>query len=232
MNGAKLVRAAGWALGRGDELESPVVAVSVHLDDAVFSHGAALARAARRGAGVTVLTVLANDAPADAPAGEWDARAGFCGAREAAEARRAEDRRACALIGARAAWLPFGDMTYGRGASDDEVALAVHAHVDGAATVLVPGFPLTHPDHRWLAGLLDNLTASRIGRYVEQPYALWSSGADDREWRPLAAGSRDRVAKLRACRMYRSQLRLLGPGVVYRTARYEAAHGGELIAWG
>jgi LmbE family N-acetylglucosaminyl deacetylase len=233
MNGETLVRAAGWALGRGEELEGPVVAVSVHLDDAVFSLGAALSRAVRRGARVTVLTVLANDVHADAPAGEWDARAGFRTVREAAEARRAEDRRACALIGARAAWLPFGDMTYGRGASDDEVATAVHAHVDDAATVLVPGFPLAHPDHRWLAGLLDGLAAPWIGRYVEQPYAIWSpsAGADGREWRPLAAGVRDRFAKLRACRTYRSQLRLLDPGVVYRMTRNEAGHGGELVVW-
>jgi LmbE family N-acetylglucosaminyl deacetylase len=231
MNTAKLAATARWALGRGEELEGPVVAISVHLDDAVFSLGAALARAARRGAEVTVLTVLANDPNADTPAREWDAQAGFRTAREAGEARRAEDRRACALIGARPVWLPFGDMTYGRGAPDDEVVTAVRGHVDGAATVLIPGFPLTHPDHRWLAGLLERLPAPRIGRYMEQPYTLWGSSADDREWRPLAAGPRDRIAKLRACRAYRSQLRLLDRRIVYRAMRHEAIHGGELISW-
>jgi LmbE family N-acetylglucosaminyl deacetylase len=231
MNTAKLAATARWALGRGEELEGPVVAISVHLDDAVFSLGAALARAARRGAEVTVLTVLANDPNADTPAREWDAQAGFRTAREAGEARRAEDRRACALIGARPVWLPFGDMTYGRGAPDDEVVTAVRGQVDGAATVLIPGFPLTHPDHRWLAGLLEGLPAPRIGRYVEQPYTLWSSSADDGEWRPLAAGPRDRIAKLRACRAYRSQLRLLDRRIVYRATRHEAVHGGELIRW-
>lgn len=211
-----------------------MVAISVHLDDAVFSVGAALARAARRGANVTVLTVLANDADAGGPAGEWDTRAGFANAREAARARRAEDRRACELLGARPVWLPFGDKTYGRGVDDGEIAAAVTTHLVDAEVVLVPGFPLMHEDHRWLSRLAEEtIGAPRVGHYVEQPYAaLWTPGPPASEqWRPLAAAARDRVAKLRAFRAYRSQLPLLAPRVTYRTTRYELLRGGEAVLW-
>src|SRR5213080_853986 len=106
----------GWVgLGPGEELEGRVVVVSPHLDDAVLSLGAALARAARRGGAVTVLTVLAGDPASETPAGEWDSQAGFATAGEAARARREEDRRACALLGVEPVWLPFSDHQYDRG---------------------------------------------------------------------------------------------------------------------
>src|SRR4051812_12224346 len=169
-------RAAGasrWALGRGDELGGRVVAVSVHLDDAIFSVGAALARAARRGADVTVLTVLANDPDGDAAGGDWDARAGFASAADAARGRREEDRRACAAVGARPVWLPFGDKTYGLGAEPEAVAGAVVDAVGDADVVLLPGFPLLHEDHALVAGLLaGQVAAPLVGQFVEQPYAM------------------------------------------------------------
>ena len=235
MIASRIGNAARWAAGRGDELPGRrILAVSVHLDDAVLSVGAALARAARGGAEVTILTVLANDPVAEGPAGAWDAEAGFSTAREAATVRRDEDRRACALLGARPVWLPYGDSSHGLGAEDDEIAKAVEAHVEGMDTVLVPGSPLMHEDHGWLAGLLAGpLPAARIGRFVEQPYtALWTQGAHaDDGWLPLAAGVRDRLAKVRASRSYRSQLPLLDRHAVYRTLRYEALHSGEAVAW-
>ena len=237
---ARLTKRAGaaarWATGRGDTLAGRVVALSVHLDDAVFSVGAALARAARHGADVTILTVLANDPEAEGAAGEWDAQAGFTSARAAAEARRAEDRLACAHLGVRHAWLPFGDKTYGRGAADEAVLDAVKRAAAGSDTVLVPGFPLMHPDHAWLAGLLEGrLEAPHVGRFVEQPYAaLWTAGPPGgASWRPLAAGLRDRVAKVRASRAYASQLPLLAEGrkPTWGTLRYELARGGEWVEW-
>src|SRR4051794_11779106 len=129
---ARIGRGAGsWLRGSGDELDGRVVAVSVHLDDAVFSVGAALARAARRGASVTILTVLANDPADGSAAGEWDAQGGFATAAGAARGRRDEDRRACELIGATPVWLPFGDKTYGLGSSPEEVAAAVLERLTG-----------------------------------------------------------------------------------------------------
>jgi LmbE family N-acetylglucosaminyl deacetylase len=229
-------RAAGagrWALGRGDELGGRVVAVSVHLDDAIFSVGAALARAARRGGDVTVVTVLANDPESRAPAGEWDARAGFASAAGAAGGRREEDRRACAAVGARPLWLPFGDQTYGLGAEPATVADAVLEAVSGADVVLVPGFPLLHEDHALVAGLVaERIDAPRVGRFVEQPYAmLYTAGPEEGGWRTLAASPRDRLAKLRAFRAYGTQLPLLGEHVVRATTRWEALRGGEAVRW-
>jgi LmbE family N-acetylglucosaminyl deacetylase len=234
--GRLATRAAGagrWALGRGDELRGRVVAVSVHLDDAVFSVGAALARAARKGADVTVLTVLANDPESDAPAGEWDARAGFASGADAARGRREEDRQACAAVGARPVWLPFGDKTYGLGAEPEAVVGAVAEAVAGADVVLLPGFPLLHDDHKLVAGLLaGRIDAPRIGEFVEQPYAmLYTAGPEGDGWRTLAASPRDRLAKLRGFRAYASQLPLLGDHIVRATTRWEALRGGEAVRW-
>ncbi len=221
-----------WLRGSGDELDGRVVAVSVHLDDVVFSVGAALARAARRGADVTVLTVLANDPAGESAAREWDARAGFATAADAAHGRREEDRRACEIVGATPVWLPFGDKTYGLGAPPEQVAAAIVERLAGADIVLLPGFPVMHEDHRLVVDLLrDRVDAPRVGRFVEQPYAaLWTSGPEG-DWRTLAASVRDQAAKLRASRAYTSQLPLLGEHVVRRTARYEILRGGEAVSW-
>ena len=234
--GRLATRAAGagrWALGRGDELRGRVLVVSVHLDDAVFSVGAALARAARKGADVTVLTVLANDPESAAVAGEWDAQAGFTSAADAALGRREEDRRACAAVGARPVWLAFGDKTYGLGAGPEALAAAVVEAARGADVVLLPGFPLLHEDHALVAGLLaGQIDAPRVGEYVEQPYAmLYTAGPDGDGWRALAASPRDRLAKLRGFRAYASQLPLLGDHVVRATTRWEALRGGEAVRW-
>jgi LmbE family N-acetylglucosaminyl deacetylase len=226
--------AAGrWALGRGESLDGTVVAVSVHLDDAVFSVGAALARASRRGADVTVLTVLANDPESTAPVGDWDRRAGFASAAEAARGRRDEDRRACELLGARPVWLPYGDETYGLGAEPAAVAAAVADAVRGADVVLLPGFPLLHDDHRQVAKLLaGSIDAPRVGLFVEQPYAmLHTAGPDGEGWRRLAAAPRDRLVKIRAFRAYETQVPLLGEHVVRTTTRWEALRGGEGVRW-
>src|SRR2546423_11731536 len=100
----------------GAKLQGRVVVLSPHLDDAVFSVGAALAHAARHGADVLVITVLAGDPESSVPAGRWDGAAGYRTEGEAAAKRREEDARACARIGARTAWPTDGDGPYGPGA--------------------------------------------------------------------------------------------------------------------
>src|SRR3954470_12755328 len=135
----KIAGVARWAglLGGRQALEGDVVVVSPHLDDGVLSLGAAISHASPRGARVTVLTVLGGDTASTAPAGGWDSRAGFVTQGEATAARQAEDQRACARIGARPVWLPYGDDQYERGGSDDEIrAAAVEA--TGSAPVLLP----------------------------------------------------------------------------------------------
>lgn len=241
----KAVGVARWTglLGGRASLGRQVVVVSPHLDDGVFSLGAAISCATRKGADVTVLTVLAGDPSSTTPAGAWDARAGFATAGEAARSRRLEDEQACELIRARPVWLPFSDHQYSRGGSEAEVRAAVVETV-GGAQVLLPGFPLLHEDHAWLRRVLRGaFPVDRVAVYTEQPYAaVWTErpgvdGVGDREgvpasaaWRRVRAGLPDQVRKLKACRAYRSQLPLIGEGVVAAILRYELRVGGEALA--
>jgi LmbE family N-acetylglucosaminyl deacetylase len=225
-----------------------VVVVSPHLDDGVFSLGAAVSRASERGGAVKVLTVLACDPTSPAPAGSWDRRCGFATASDAAAARRREDAKACREIGAEPAWLPFGDMTYGRGADDEAIWAEVLPHLRPADAVLVPGFPLTHPDHRWLTRLVLSRVAGppRLGVYAEQPYAyhLARDEADGARaaaesetgsvvWARLGVGRRHVRSKRRAIAAYRSQLRHLTDrrSLPRALVRAERDAGGEAIAW-
>lgn len=154
--------------GRG-----PLVVLSPHLDDAVLSLGATIARLSRHGRSVRVVTAFANDPTSRAPAGPWDASCGFHTEGEAARARREEDRRACATVGAEPSWLPFGDEEYGRHAPEAEVYDALADEVRGADAVLVPGFPLAQSDHAALTRLVwqEPPSDAALGLYVEQPYA-------------------------------------------------------------
>jgi LmbE family N-acetylglucosaminyl deacetylase len=224
---SRAVGAARWmGLAGGPELAGDVVVVSPHLDDAAFSLGAALSRAARRGARVAVLTVLAGKLGSDAPAGGWDSRSGFATEGEAARRRRAEDERACSLLGARQVLLPYGDNQYERGGTDDEIRNAV---VDAAPSglVLLPGFPLDHDDHRWVHELLrSSFGPARTGFYIEQPYALWAAQPPPAGWQPLRAGAADRRRKRAACLAYASQLELLEQPLK-PMFRYELRQGGE-----
>jgi LmbE family N-acetylglucosaminyl deacetylase len=225
----KIAGIARWAglLGGRQSLAREVVVVSPHLDDAVLSLGAAISRATRQGASVTVLTVLAGDTESTAPAGGWDSRSGFVTQGEATAARRAEDERACAIVGARPVWLPYGDNQYERGGSDQEIRAAAVAAA-GSGLVLLPGFPLAHVDHRRVHDLLaGSFGRDRVGFYAEQPYAAWDGGASG--WRPLRAGLRDRRRKVEAIRAYATQLDLLEQPLK-PILRYELRHGGETAA--
>ena len=82
-------------------------------------------------------------------------------------------------------WFPFRDEDHGRGDEDDEVWAAVAAQTGWADMVLVPGFPLFHPDHVWLTRtvVVRGLGRARLGFYVEQPYASWRLiGRGRRTW--------------------------------------------------
>jgi LmbE family N-acetylglucosaminyl deacetylase len=195
-------------------LRGRVVVVSPHLDDGVFSLGATIARSARAGTQVEVLTVFGCDPESKAPANAWDTRGGFTTEGEAATARREEDRAACRIVGAEPRWLPFRGGGYGPDKDTDAISAAVAREVTGAEAVLVPGFPLLNDDHAWLAGLFEQRPppAARIGRYVEQPYAYVVrkeqrlSGAG---WESPRVTVADRLRKRRAVLAYASQLQLL-----------------------
>jgi LmbE family N-acetylglucosaminyl deacetylase len=167
-----------------------VVVVSPHLDDAALSLGATVARAARAGADVVVATVFAGDPSSDTPAGDWDGRCGFATLGDAASARRAEDERACAALGATPVWLSFSDEQYAP-ESDDTIWEALAPIVGDADVVLVPGSPLANADHMRLAALLvPRLRTPHLALYAEQPYAANVLIGRGHSWRPFAAAAR------------------------------------------
>jgi LmbE family N-acetylglucosaminyl deacetylase len=226
---------------RRAKLGGRVAVLSPHLDDGVYSLGAAISEGVRSGAEISLITAFAGDASSTRPASPWDRHFGFRLAAEAVRARREEDRRACRLLGVAPIWLPFDDQ-YGRQVEDDELWSAIQHAVALADTVLVPGFPLDHTDHVRLARvtLSRRFTSARVGLYVEQPYAavrreppgvpaaLGSLLDDEPEWRAMDAPVRARWRKVQAWRAYRSQLRHFGYRSLVNVLRYEARHGGEM----
>jgi LmbE family N-acetylglucosaminyl deacetylase len=206
-----------------------IVVVSPHSDDGVLSLGATMARWARAGARVELLTVLGLDPTSTTPTEGWDRRAGFATEGEAARARREEDGRACALLGAVPHWLPYGSVDFDRHGDDDEIWAAVSRRVEKAAVVLLPGSPLTHPDHAWLSSLVTRrLPAEVVGLYAEQPYTTRADGAP---FPRVPVGVRDRFLKWRAIRTYRSQLPLLGMSGAVRRGALRLALADERVAW-
>jgi len=88
--------------------------LSPHLDDAVLSCGGQIAQMVHAEQVVHVVTVFAGDVPADAAASpfvqELHARWGL--GPNPSVGRRAEDRAALGILGARATHLPFPDCVY------------------------------------------------------------------------------------------------------------------------
>lgn len=155
------VRSTSWP-GRTISVVSP------HLDDAVFSMGAAIAALTRSGRRVQIITPFAGDPESTATPDEWDARCGFRSAGEAARVRRNEDRSACEAVGAEPVWLPFD-----KSSKDETVGPRLLAEIRDADAVLIPGFPCLHPGHIRASTLVLSKTPTRLGLYVEQPYATW-----------------------------------------------------------
>jgi hypothetical protein len=125
-------------------------------------------------------------------------------------------------------WLPFGSSDYERHGDAADVWGAISPTTADADLVLVPGFPLVHPDHAWLnAMLVERLPADRLGRYAEQPYALRELGDAPFPRLPRSAG--DRILKWRAIRMYASQLALLGLRGLRGSGRLAWSH--ERVEW-
>jgi len=222
-----------------------IVVVSPHSDDGVLSLGAAIASWVRRGARVELLTVFALDPESKTLAGGWDRRAGFRTEGEAASGRREEDAAACAILGATPVWLPLGSVDYERHGDEAAVRAAVSAAVDGVDMALLPGFPLSQPDHVWLAQALvgSRLGCHHLGFYAEQPYARRAGGEPRApawveetlgtmlSFEPVSAGARDLLAKWRAIRCYRSQLPLLGMARSLWRGPRTLAWSTEAVAW-
>ena len=159
---------------------------------------------------------------------------------------RAEDVAACAILGATPdAGCPFGSVDYERHGDEIAVRDAISAAAEGVDALLLPGFPLSHPDHEWLGralvGAPHGLPPPRAlrgaavrpedgGASLAVPaWAEEALGA-----RPVfggvSAGARDRLAKWRAVREYRTQLPLLGMTRSLRRGPHSLVFG-ERVAW-
>ncbi len=88
--------------------------LSPHLDDAVLSCGGQIAQLVRVGQVVCVVTVFAGDVPTDAAASPFvqELHTRWRLGSNPPAARRAEDRAALGILGARVTHLPFPDCVY------------------------------------------------------------------------------------------------------------------------
>lgn len=78
----------------------------------------------------------------------WDRACGFTDARQAMQARRAEDQRALGLLGAQAVSMGFLDRQYGASPHVNALATAIEELIEShrCESVLMP-LGLCHPDH-------------------------------------------------------------------------------------
>jgi LmbE family N-acetylglucosaminyl deacetylase len=204
-------------------LAARILAVSPHLDDAILSLGATLAHHRRNGGEVTVLTVFAGDPTSTRPAEAWDGRAGFATAGESSAVRRREDRLACEVLGVTPVHLDGKDEQQPGGRDDEGIAAAMHDIAGRHDELLVPGYPLWHPDHEFVTRLaLDRLQEGiRLRLYAEEPYTAWALRGTSQPspesaplhgsttWGGLPVDRRDHVSKIRAAGQYGTQLPLL-----------------------
>lgn len=125
--------------------------LSPHLDDAVLSCGGRICQQAARGRRVLVVTLCAGDPP-PGPLSDFarSLHERWALPPAAAEARRAEDRAALALLGAEALHLPLPDCIYRRSDPEGEALYTSDEALFG------PLHPLEWPlSLEWSARLAD-----------------------------------------------------------------------------
>jgi LmbE family N-acetylglucosaminyl deacetylase len=215
----------------------PLAVLSPHCDDAVFGCGELLADRP----GSTVITVFAGRPDPDRPLTRWDAAAGFVEGDDVMAHRRAEDRAALAMLGARPRWLPFLDAQYGGPLGVDAIVAGLAATVRACRpdAVAIP-LGLFHDDHKttheaglrlaqrwpqltWL--LYADALYRRIAGLVEARLDQLRAAGLAADPLPAPARRHDEL-KRRAVACYASQLRALsGTGVdghadVFEPERY------------
>ena len=233
------------------------LAISPHLDDAVFSAGGTLARLAREGWRVIVATVFAASVPDPrgfALACQLDK--GLGAAVDYMALRRDEDAAACARLGAETRWLPYAEAPHrGYGAAaelfagllpaDDIVAQIAPALRDLLAEVkpdaiLAPQAVGAHVDHVAVVEALVGC-AREIRWWTDYPYAVQPAPRQspfEASFAAMAVGptllsEAELAAKLDAVSAYRSQLGFQFGGdaearaQIAATGRVESFHVGH-----
>ena len=162
-----------------------VVAISPHLDDAVFGCAELLAAHPR----AAVITVFAGVPDESQPLTDWDAGCGFSSSREAMLARREEDREALSLLGAVPCWLDFHDAQYGKPAPVHAISAALGAELQRhrAHMVALP-LGLFHSDHK---------LASRAALALIDEARTWIA-YEDALYRRISGAVEERLGELRA----------------------------------
>lgn len=196
-----------------------ILFVSPHLDDAVFSAGALIARLARDH-DVVVATVFTASMPA--PTGfalACQTDKGIAANVDYMALRRAEDQRALETLGARPVWLDLPEAPHRgyrspaalfgpRHTADDPapVATALAPLVAEADAVFGPLGHGDHVDHHLVRDALDSLAGAIA--WLDLPYAIRSPRAQGAApmLQPVPATPDDMSAKLAACAAYDSQI--------------------------
>jgi LmbE family N-acetylglucosaminyl deacetylase len=148
--------------------EGPLVVISPHLDDGVFSCGDALARYP----GSTVITVFAGGRHSYETVTPWDKSSGFRDGDDVVRARRLEDDEALSHLDAAHCWLPFMDAQYGCAVDTETIAEALCQTIESldVSKVLAP-IGLFHSDH-----LLAHEASMRVADVLRGP--AWFLYAD------------------------------------------------------
>jgi LmbE family N-acetylglucosaminyl deacetylase len=201
------------------------VAVSPHLDDAVFSAGGTLAVLAAAGWRVRVVTCFTASVADPSPfALSTQLDKGLAADVDYMALRRAEDAAAVALLGAEPVHLPLTeaphrgytsapDLFAGRHADDDvagPLADALAPHVGGADLVLAPQAIGDHVDHRVVVDVVAALRPDALF-WRDTPYVLRRPEAS--AWQGVPRGVEQPVGiaahlgtKAAAARRYVTQL--------------------------
>jgi len=212
-----------------------IVAVSPHLDDAAFSAGGTLARRAREGAAITVVTCFTGNVghpTGFALACQLDK--GLPAHVDYMALRRAEDRAACAVIGAEPVHLPLLEAPH-RGYESPAELFAARRAGDDAAGRLAPLLgplvadadlilgPLCIGDHVDHYAVLDALAevvpSGRLLLWEDWPYLDRARSLPGEPALRVALDAADRADRTSMCAAYATQLGFQFGGEAAMTAR-------------
>lgn len=191
---------------------NPIVVVSPHLDDAVFSVGQFLAGRSD----AVVVTVFAGIPDPTWPLTAYDRKCGFDSSTDAVLTRRAEDAAALAILNATPVHLDFFDHQYQQSNSATAMIDAVAAVVAKVKPeyVLAP-LGLLHPDHEMTTVVVLGGVSAPIVFYEELPYRVDHPEAVTAALegltgpQPAFIGTGPLERKLTAMWHYRSQVALI-----------------------
>ena len=201
-----------------------LLAISPHLDDAIFSAGALLWSLRQRGWRVVVATVFTGNV--ERPSGfalACQLDKGLSADIDYMALRRQEDRRACALLDVEPDHLPLLEAPH-RGYANalalfdkvlphDQIEDQVRRELTSVLADVQPHVILAplavggHVDHVIVRRAVEALTAPRgLWLWEDWPYVDRGGSTERRGSRALTVSSKARRAKINACACYASQL--------------------------